>query len=182
MSTKFILTLEQMFPLNFFRAIDGNQLTANLCLEYSHLASQSKTGSISASLRMEKFEESREMECFINARHCRCTERKNDLDQKDCKIHSITKDLGGRAGFARQDPLRRESSDIYIPQTLTGTQANWVLLKMHMQIQGGVLRLRISKSFPDKADAAGPTATIWVTMPSGHRLQSQVQQPNCPFE
>ncbi|KAI4543575.1 hypothetical protein MG293_006369, partial [Ovis ammon polii] len=51
------------------RAIDGNQLTANLGLKCSHLASQSKTGSISANLRMENLEEGREMECFVNARH-----------------------------------------------------------------------------------------------------------------
>ena len=47
---------------------------------------------------MENLEEGREMECFVNARHGRYTETKIDLDQKDCKIHCLIKDLGNQTG------------------------------------------------------------------------------------
>lgn len=61
-STKFVLTLEQMFPLNFSEpqtVINLQQILVSNTA--SHLASQSKTGGISANLRMENLEERREM-------------------------------------------------------------------------------------------------------------------------
>lgn len=37
--------------------------------------------------------------------HCKYAESKIDLDQKDCKIHSIIKNVARQTGYAHQDAL-----------------------------------------------------------------------------
>lgn len=40
-----------------------------------------------------------------NQMHCMYTESKIDLDQKDCKIHSIINNVARQTGYAHQDAL-----------------------------------------------------------------------------